>query len=140
MKKIIFIGRTGCGKTTLAQALNNLAQKYKKTQMIEYYLNIIDTPGEYIEIPRYYNALIVSAMDSDVIGLVQDCVNEDTIFPPNFAHIFDKQVVGIITKIDCENKNICRAYEILQNAGAHNIYKISSLTGEGVEELKKMLL
>ncbi len=43
MGRVIFMGKTGCGKTTLCQALNNLEIKYKKTQAIELYDNAIDT-------------------------------------------------------------------------------------------------
>ena len=45
--KVMLIGRTGCGKTTLAQILNDEVIEYRKTQMILYEGEIIDTPGEY---------------------------------------------------------------------------------------------
>ena len=45
MSRVIFIGKTGCGKTTLCQKLNELEIKYKKTQAVELYDNAIDTPG-----------------------------------------------------------------------------------------------
>ena len=48
MKKVIFIGKTGSGKTTLCQKLDELDIKYKKTQSVEKYKNSIDTPGEFL--------------------------------------------------------------------------------------------
>ncbi|WP_432663236.1 EutP/PduV family microcompartment system protein [Wukongibacter baidiensis] len=139
MKKIILIGRTGSGKTTLTQALNNYSIEYKKTQAIEYYRSILDTPGEYIENKRFYNALITSSFDCDVIGLVQDCNDEACIFPPSFASVFNKLVIGVVTKIDCEEGNIRYAQECLYNAGASKIFKVSSLEGSGLEDIKMFL-
>jgi len=139
MKKIILIGRTGSGKTTLIQALNKNLIKYKKTQTMEYHNNILDTPGEYIENRRFYNALITSSFDCDVIGLVQDCTDNASIFPPNFASMFNKKVIGFITKIDCQEGNIKYAEECLRNAGASKIFKVSSLEGNGIEEIKEYL-
>ena len=48
MKKLILIGRSEAGKTTLTQALRGETITYKKTQYINYFDVIIDTPGEYI--------------------------------------------------------------------------------------------
>lgn len=140
MKKIIFIGQTGSGKTTLTQAINNRSKIYKKTQAIEYYDNFLDTPGEYLENRRFYNALISSSFDCDMIGFVMDCTQYESVFPPNFASIFNKPVIGIITKIDCENKNIEVAKECLYNAGVSEIFMVSSINDIGIEELKKYLL
>lgn len=52
MKKIILIGRSGAGKTTLTQALKGEEIKYHKTQYVNYFECIIDTPGN---MPRPMN-------------------------------------------------------------------------------------
>ena len=57
----MFIGPIGCGKTTLLQRINHLEMHYNKTQSIEFYNNIIDTPGEYIEHRRMYTNLATTA-------------------------------------------------------------------------------
>ena len=49
MKKIILMGRSGAGKTTLTQALQGEKITYKKTQYINHYDVTIDTPGEYLQ-------------------------------------------------------------------------------------------
>ena len=49
MKKMILMGRSECGKTTLKQALKGKKIQYDKTQAIDYFDIIIDTPGEYAE-------------------------------------------------------------------------------------------
>lgn len=41
MKNIIFIGKTGCGKTTLCQKLHNMALTYKKTQAVDMFPRLL---------------------------------------------------------------------------------------------------
>ncbi|MGX6591913.1 EutP/PduV family microcompartment system protein [Cetobacterium ceti] len=136
--KIMLIGRTGAGKTTLKQRILNREIKYHKTQMIDYDENIIDTPGEYIENKGYYRALNVVSMDADVIIFIQSSTEEDTLFPPNFSNMFlGKKIVGVITKGDLQG-NVNRARNFLQNAGVENIIEITP-EKKSIEELRKIL-
>lgn len=141
MGRVIFIGKTGCGKTTLCQRLNELKMEYKKTQSVELYDNAIDTPGEYIENRGYYNALIVTAVDADVIALVYDCTVEEGYFAPGFSSMFCKEVIGIITKINKakDKVQIERAEERLQQAGVARLFKVDTLDGIGTKELMDYL-
>jgi ethanolamine utilization protein EutP len=136
VKKIILIGEIGCGKTTFIQALKEIDMKYKKTQTMEYYENIIDTPGEYLENRRYYNALIISSYDCDVIALIQDSSSKKCSFPPSFSTIFTKPVIGIITKIDKETKDLDYATKCLELAGAEKIFQVSSVDKIGINDFK----
>ncbi|MBO7296729.1 MAG: ethanolamine utilization protein EutP, partial [Clostridia bacterium] len=52
MKKLILVGRVAAGKTTLTQALKGEQLHYCKTQYINYFDTIIDTPGEYTEVKQ----------------------------------------------------------------------------------------
>lgn len=139
MKKLMLIGKTGVGKTSLIQAIKKQELKYKKTQAIDYYEDIIDTPGEYIENKRYYNAIITMSFDVSIIALVHDADSNESYFPPGFAKMFNRKVVGIITKIDSANANIKKAKEILQSAGAEMIYNVSALENIGVEEIESLV-
>ncbi|MBI6871948.1 EutP/PduV family microcompartment system protein [Clostridium aciditolerans] len=139
MKKIMLIGQVGCGKTSLTQALNNEKVEYKKTQAMEYSNLVIDTPGEYIENRNYYNALITEAVDADVIGLIQPCDKELSVFPPSFGSIFPKPVIGIITKVDLCDKDIKASEEYLIEAGAEEIFKVSVIENLGIENIKSYL-
>lgn len=140
MKRIILIGPIGCGKTTLRKEIQKATKTYKKTQTIEYFNDIIDTPGEYIENRNYYSALIVTSVDCDVIGLTFDCSRNHTSLPPNLAPIFLKPVIGIVTKIDlCSEIDIKIAEQRLKVSGAERIFKVSSKTGQGIEELREYL-
>lgn len=141
MKNVIFMGKTGSGKTTLCQKLDELELKYKKTQSVEIYNNAIDTPGEYMENRSLYNALITTAVDAKVIAIVYDCTQEENYIAPGFASMFCKEVIGIITKInnaDSEN-DINIAQERLEMAGVNKIFKVDTIDNIGIEELLKYL-
>ena len=138
MKKLLLIGKTGCGKTTLVQRINGKALKYEKTQMLSYYDNILDTPGEYMENRGLYKALIVSSYDCDVIAMIQAVDDERSIFPPSFSTAFTKPVIGIVSKSDLEG-DISRSEEILKEAGAEKIFFISSYDNVGIDKLYEYL-
>ena len=49
-KRIILIGRSAAGKTTLCQRINHEDLTYHKTQTVQVInQTMIDTPGEYLE-------------------------------------------------------------------------------------------
>lgn len=140
MKNVIFMGKTGCGKTTLCQKLNDLAIEYKKTQSVEIYKDSIDTPGEYMENRHFYNALIVTAADARLIALVVDPTSGYHAIPPSFAGIFQKQVIGIITKITlAEETQILKAEQELEKAGVKRIFKVDTPKDIGIGELSRYL-
>ena len=138
MKKILLIGKSMCGKTTLTQRIHGLDIEYEKTQMLTYSNDILDTPGEYMENRMLYKALIVSSYDCDVVGMVQACDEERNIFPPNFATAFSKPVIGIVTKTDLGG-NPEKAKEILEMAGVEKVFIVSAYENKGIEELVKYL-
>lgn len=141
MKKVIFIGKTGSGKTTLCQRLQDLDLKYKKTQSVEIYDESIDTPGEYLENRSYYKALIVTAVDADRIALVYDCTSEESYLAPGFTSMFAKETIGIITKIGIASakEQIERAEDELRKAGVEKIFNVDTILGTGIEELIEYL-
>lgn len=139
-KKILLIGKTGSGKTTLCQKLHEMNIHYKKTQAVEYYDNAIDTPGEYLENRNMYHAFLVTAADADIIGLVGDPTAEMNFIPPAFSGSFAKEVIGIITKVNlADKKQIERVREQLEMAGVNKIFKIDTLKGIGIKELFRYL-
>jgi len=139
MRKIILVGRSHCGKTTLSQAMTGLEIKYDKTQFVKQTDEYIDTPGEYIETKNFGGALAVYSYESDVVGLVQDACEPFTLYGPCIAAMANRPVIGIITKIDRVDARVDMAEEWLRNAGADPIFKVNSKTGEGVDELIKYL-
>lgn len=139
MNKIMLIGRTGSGKTTLTQKLNDEIVSYKKTQAVSYKSKIIDTPGEYVENKMFYKSLLVLSADAKIIILIQAANDEDTLFPPKFSTMFSrKEIIGVVTKADI-NSNTARSEKILIEAGAKEVFKIGLDDKEGLEILKKRL-
>ena len=57
MKRIMLIGPSQCGKTSLTQCMRGEALHYQKTQAIVWSPTTIDTPGEYLENRCLYSDL-----------------------------------------------------------------------------------
>lgn len=141
MKKILLIGQVGCGKTTLRQRLCNEDVQYLKTQAIEYGPQVIDTPGEFLQRRWQYNALCVTAVEADVIGLVLNPLEPIPAIPANFTTILNRPVIGIINKMDLapDSQYLALAESYLKEAGAEQIFAISAKTEQGLEALTEYL-
>lgn len=140
-KRIILIGRSTAGKTTLCQYLNHEALKYHKTQTVQVInQTMIDTPGEYLERTHMRGALMVTSTDADLIVLVQDATENGTMFPPAYTSMFAKPAIGIVTKADLASQNqIEDAKKYLEMAGAQHLFVTSSVEGTGIEALAAFL-
>ncbi len=139
MRKIIFIGRSEAGKTTLTQALKGESITYHKTQYVNNYDVIIDTPGEYAETKTLGGALAVYSYEADVVGLLISSLEPFSLYPPNVCAISTREVVGIVTKIEHPMGNPEQAAEWLRLAGCEKIFFVSAYTGEGLPELLEYL-
>ncbi len=139
MNKVILIGRSESGKTTLAQALNGEKLHYDKTQSVEREGFLIDTPGEYIQTRNFGGALAVYAYESDIVGLLLSATEPYSLFSPNITSMANRLVIGIVTGIDQKNANPDRAERWLRLAGCKIIFKVSAVTGEGIDELRNFL-
>ncbi len=135
--RIILIGRSGAGKTTLCQYINKEDLRYHKTQTVHVInQSMIDTPGEYLERTYLRGALMVSSVDADLLLLVQDASEDGTMFPPAFVSSFAKPSVGVVTKSDlADDTQIENAKKHLLAAGAEKIFVTSSVCGEGFKPL-----
>lgn len=139
MRKIIFIGRSEAGKTTLTQALKGETITYHKTQYVNNYDVIIDTPGEYAETKTLGGALAVYSYEADVVGLLISSIEPYSLYPPCVCAICNREVIGIVTKIDHPQGNPRQAAEWLRLAGCETIFFVSAYTGEGLPELLEHL-
>ena len=139
MNKLILIGRSESGKTTLTQALRGENIKYNKTQSVERDSFLIDTPGEYIQSKHLGGALAIYSYESDIVGLLISADEPFSLFPPNITSMANRYVVGIVTGIDLPNARPDRAEQWLKLSGCQKVFKVSSVTGEGVEELKEFI-
>lgn len=139
MKKIALIGRSGCGKTTLAQALRGEKPSYQKTQYVNRTETIIDTPGEYSQSPYMGYVLALYGYEADVIGFVLAANEQYSLYAPAVSAVCNREVIGIITKIHDERANVERAENWLKLAGCRKIFRVDSVTGEGVSEILAFL-
>ena len=135
MKKIILIGRSEAGKTTLKQVLRGEAVEYAKTQSINYYDVVVDTPGEYIQTKHLGGALAVYSYESDVIGLLASATEPFSLFGPCIAATATRPVIGIVTKCDEKNAKAEMAYGWLKEAGCDPIFCVDSVTGRGINDI-----
>ena len=139
MKKIMFVGRSECGKTTLTQALRGGTIAYHKTQYVNHHSVVIDTPGEYAQTANLGRALALYSYEADVVGLLLSTTEPYSLYPPCVAACANRPVIGIVTQIDQEDGDIQRAHHWLEMAGADPIFHVSSYTGEGIWQILNYL-
>lgn len=137
MKKLLLVGRSGCGKTSLTQALRGENVHYKKTQGMVFDDFLIDSPGEYAENHDLGCALALYSYEADVVALLIAADDDYSLFPPCITCLVNREVIGIVTKIDKASPQ--RAKRWLQISGCKKVFFVNSLTGEGVSEIQNHL-
>ena len=137
MKKTLLVGRHGAGKTTLKQVLQGDDIHYVKTQYMDYGDWLLDSPGEYAEVHGLGAALAIYAYEADIVALLIAADDDYSLFPPNITCMVNREVIGIVTKIDHASPD--RAENWLRLSGCERIFPINSHSGEGVETLKSYL-
>ena len=139
MRKLILMGRSQAGKTTLTQALRGEEIHYYKTQDIHHYDSVIDTPGEYAQSHRLGKALALYTYEADVVGILVAANEPYSLFPPNVTTQANRECIGIVTKIDVPNANVEQADRWLKIAGCKTIFHVNSIKGEGVPAIIEFL-
>lgn len=139
MKKIVLMGRSEAGKTTLTQALRGETITYHKTQYVNHFDVIIDTPGEYAQTKWLGHALAMFTYEADVVGLLCSATEPFTLFPPACAAACNREVIGVVTKIHQPDANVARAEGWLRLAGCRQVFPVDSRTGEGVPAILEHL-
>lgn len=137
MKKTLLVGRHGVGKTTLKQVLHGEQIHYVKTQYMDYGDWLLDSPGEYAEVHGLGAALAIYSYEADIVALLISADDDYSLFPPNITCMVNREVIGIVTKIDRAPPD--RAAGWLRLSGCTRIFPIDSHSGEGVEELRAYL-
>jgi len=139
-KRVMVIGPTGCGKTTLVNALNDHDGPIRKTQNIIYKDKTMDVPGAYIENAWMYKHLIAAAQDASHVLILVDQSRNDDVYSPGFAKVFRCPVIGVIAKCDLSAENEVLAIQKLKKLGiAEPYFKISVSDRTGIEALKEYL-
>lgn len=134
-KKIMFMGRSGAGKTTLTQALYGEDIEYHKTQYVNYSEYIIDPPGEYIEDKQFGFALALYSYEVDVVGFILAANEPFSLYSPASTATATRPVIGIVTQINNPGADPALAKEWLEIAGCEKVFFIDSVTREGLDNL-----
>lgn len=135
MKKMVLMGRSEAGKTTLTQALRGEEIHYDKTQYVKHGEMVIDTPGEYSQSRRLAKALALYTYEADIVGLLVAANEPYSLFPPGVSSQANREVIGIVTKIDLEDANVPMADRWLEIAGCKKIFHVNSKKGVGVSDI-----
>ena len=135
MRRLVLIGRSECGKTTLKQVLRGEKITYVKTQYVSQYDVLIDMPGEYAENLDLAHAIDCYTAEADVVALCLSATEPYSLYPPNVAPYAHRDLIGIVTKIDHWAADTPQAVRWLELCGCKKIYCVSAYTGEGVDEI-----
>lgn len=135
MRKLLLLGRSEAGKTTLTQAIKGEKIHYHKTQYVNHFDSVIDTPGEYAQNRKLGKALALYTYEADVVGILIAANEPYCLFPPNVATQANRDVIGIVTKIDLPDANIPLADRWLRNAGCKKIFHVNSKASVGVQDI-----
>ena len=139
MKKLILMGRSGSGQTTLTQVLRGEKISYDKTQYIKFENTLIDTPGEYAQTHHLGRALALYSYEADMVGLLISATEDYSLFPPCVTCMVNREVIGVVTKAQKEGAKPERAENWLRLSGCKKVFCIDSVTGYGVNELIEYL-
>lgn len=140
MRKMYLCGRSEAGKTTLIQALKGEDTVYDKTQYVNTWDILIDTPGEYYEMKALAcKALYCYSFECDLEGLVAGADEPFCVLVPGLPTCLNRPLIGIITKVDAPNANVPMVRQWLVEAGCSRIFEVDSITGRGIQELRDFL-
>jgi len=136
---VLLIGQSGSGKNALIRALGDASHVSRKIMAVEYCGRFINTPGEFLENRRFYPALITTAADCDMILMLISAAHRTSLFPPQFATMFNRPVLGVVTGVDAPDADVERAGRYLHSAGVRTVLLTDFGSGRGVEELRTMV-
>ncbi|MDL2267393.1 EutP/PduV family microcompartment system protein [Desulfovibrio sp. OttesenSCG-928-G15] len=140
MKKMMLIGEVGAGKSSLIRAMSDNEFASSRAMSVQYHGPFINTPGEFLENRRFYPAIITASTGCDIMALLQSAERNISLYPPLCCSFFNKHIIGIITKMDSPTARPDRAARFLQSAGVKELYYVSSVTGEGLDALRGLLV
>ena len=119
MKKYVFVGSVGVGKTSLFNALMGDYELARKTQAVDYNLmGGIDTPGEFFSHPHLYKAMISTTTEAEIIIYVHSAEYQSCRLPRGIFDIYNnKTIVTVITKVDLPNVDLPTVRKVLVECG-----------------------
>ena len=138
-KKIMLIGGAGSGKERLVKIFSGNKFVLRRIMAVQYLEPLVVTPDEFLENRRFYPALIATSQSCDVLLMLQSALAKRSVFPPCFATIFKRRVLGIITHADGNQGNVHRAQKFLYTAGAKELLVLAEEDSAALEALQQNL-
>ena len=109
---------------------------YAKTGEMYTTAGVIDTPGEYLELPWFKHALRLASFEVELVVLLASATVAEARYQPGFTTFFMPPSIGVVTKVDIASPaEVKVAGDHLRLAGATEILEVSAVTGEGIPEL-----
>ena len=139
----VLVGEVGCGKTALVNALLQTGEQAQKTQSVEFHRhNVVDTPGEFGGRRTFYRALLASIVEIPTVVYLQPANSQVFSLPTGLLTVYpNKQVVGVISKVDLPEADVPGAEKLLlANGIAAPHFATSAVTGAGVADLRDYLI
>ncbi|WP_447883705.1 EutP/PduV family microcompartment system protein [Serratia fonticola] len=142
MRRAIFVGAIGAGKTTLFNTLQGDYSLARKTQTVEFNdFGDVDTPGEYFSHPRLYHALICSLVDCELLIYVHAANDRQCRIPCGLLDIYPHlQRTAVITKADLPDAEVDYVTAMLVADGFKPpIFVVNSLDADSLTAFKDFL-
>lgn len=133
------MGARRSGKARLIAALSGQPVVSNHVMAVEFYGQCINTPSEFLENRFFYTSLITAAIDCEIIAMVQNATHTVSLFPPLFASMFNRQVVGIVTDVELPDARPDLAERFLRSAGVRQCVQVNFSKGDGLEYLQSLL-
>lgn len=136
-KRIMVIGPSGIGKTSLIKALTGMDGAKKGCQEVYYSSQAMDVPGAYLENPGMHQHLIALSQDASHILMLVDVENGAKRYPPGFAGAFACPVIGVMMKAVPDMSEDAKMERIQKHLGIKKqIFQVDTKTDYGMNELK----
>lgn len=140
LRSTLWVGSTYCHIEKVVKNMLDLPYSLPRPMAIYRKENCLLTPGEYIENPWYFSALLVSSYDVEIVVFVYRLGEPFNPYPPATAGAFNRDVIGVLIIQNSVSDNLWHQIEeaqhILELAGAMNICIVVDEIGDSIcEEL-----
>lgn len=122
LRSTLWVGSTYSHVEIVVQCLLGRKKTLPRPMAVYREGNCVLTPGEYIENPWYFSALLVSSYDVDTVVLGCRLGEPFNPYPPATAGAFNRNVVGVVIMNDAlDTSQIGESVRLLRLAGANDI-------------------
>ena len=122
LRSTLWVGSTYSHVETVVQRLLGVKKTLSRPMAVYRESNCVLTPGEYIENPWYFSALLVSSYDVDTVVLGYRLGEPFNPYPPATAGAFNRNVVSVVVMNDAlDASQIVESVRLLRLAGANDI-------------------